>query len=92
MQDSFALAGLVLGAFIVSIPCGYLRESFKKFSLPWIFIAHLPIPLVVHFRHLSGFSWKVIPLTLGSAVAGQVVGGWYKRRLRDARKTTKRQS
>jgi hypothetical protein len=91
MQDSFTLAGLVLAAFLVSIPCGYLRESFKKFSLPWLFLAHLPIPLVVHFRHLAGFSWRIIPLTLGGALAGQIVGGWYKRRIHHDRKTTKRQ-
>jgi hypothetical protein len=91
MQDSFALAGLVIGAFLTSIPCGYLRESFKKFSIPWLFLAHLPIPLVVHFRHLAGFGWRVIPLTLASAVAGQMLGGMFKRRMTHGRKASKRQ-
>lgn len=91
MQDSFALAGLVLFAFLVSIPCGYIRESYKKFSLPWLVMAHLPIPLVVIMRHKTGFSWHVIPLTLGGAVAGQIVGGWYKRRMVHGRKSPKRQ-
>lgn len=91
MQDSFAFAVLVIGAFLVSIPCGYLRESFKKFSLPWLFLAHLPIPLVVHFRHLAGFGWRVIPFTLGAAIAGQMVGGRYKRRVVHGRKTSQRQ-
>gem|GEM_PF-2182595 len=53
--------------------------------------AYLPIPLVVYLRHLAGFGWRVIPFTLGGAVAGQIVGGWYKRRIRHGRKTTKRQ-
>lgn len=91
MQDAFSLAGLVIGAFLVSIPCGYIRESFKKFSIPWLFLAHLPIPLVVHFRHLAGFDWRVIPFTLAGAVAGQMVGGWYKRRMVHGRKAPKRQ-
>lgn len=91
MQDSFALAGLVIGAFLLSIPCGYIRESFKKFSIPWLFLAHLPIPLVVHFRQLAGFGWRVIPFTLLSAIAGQMVGGMYKRRMKHGRKASQRQ-
>jgi hypothetical protein len=91
MQDSFTLAGLLLFAFLVSIPCGYLRESFRKYTFSWFFLVHLPIPLVVYLRHLAGFGWRVIPFTLGGAVAGQIVGGWYKRRIRHGRKTTKRQ-
>lgn len=91
MQDSFNLAGLVLLAFVVSVPCGYLRESFKKFSLLWLLMAHLPIPLVYHLRQLAGFDWQVIPLTLGSAIGGQMLGGWYKRRVRRGRKAPQRQ-
>lgn len=56
----------------------------------WFVMIHLPIPLVVYMRMMAGFSWKIVPLTFGSAVAGQVVGGWYKRRIRRGRKTTKR--
>lgn len=91
MQDAFNLAGVVVAAFLVSIPCGYLRQSCRKFSLPWLFLAHLPIPLVVHLRTMAGFSWKVIPFTLLAAVGGQVVGGWYKRRQKHDKKAPKRQ-
>lgn len=91
MQDSFDFAALVIGAFMVSLPCGYVRERFRKFSLPWLFLAHLPIPLVVYFRHLAGFGWRVIPFTLASAVAGQIVGGRYKRRMVHGRKASQRQ-
>lgn len=90
VQDSFLLAGLVLAAFFISIPCGYLRESFRKYSLIWFLLIHLPIPLVVHMRMLAGFSWRIVPLTLMAAIAGQVVGGWYKRRIRHGRKKTQR--
>lgn len=91
MQDSFSLVGLVLMSFIVSVPCGYVRESFKKFSLLWLLMAHLPIPMVYHMRQMAGFDWHVIPLTLASAIGGQMLGGWYKRRVRRGRKTSKRQ-
>ena len=90
MQDSFALAGLVIFSFLASIPCGYIRESFKKFSIPWLFLAHLPIPLVVHLRLQAGFGWKVVPFTLLSAVAGQIVGGWYRRRRLNVKETSQR--
>ena len=91
MQDSFSLVSLVLLAFTVSIPCGYVRESFKKFSLFWLLAAHLPIPMVYHMRQMAGFDWHVIPLTLASAIGGQMLGGWYKRRVRNGRKTSQRQ-
>ena len=91
MQDSFSLVSLVLLAFIVSVPCGYVRESFKKFSLFWLLSAHIPIPMVYHMRQVAGFDWQVIPLTLASAIGGQMLGGWYKRRIRRGRKTSQRQ-
>lgn len=91
VQDSFLLAGLVLLAFLLSVPCGYLRESVRKFSLMWFVSVHLPIPLVYYLRLWAGLSWRVIPFTLGGAVAGQLVGGWYKRRIKHGRKAPKRQ-
>ncbi len=91
MQDSFSLVGLVLLSFIISIPCGYLRESFRKFSFFWILMAHLPIPMVYYMRKMAGFDWHVIPLTLTSAIGGQILGGWYKRRVRRGRKTSQRE-
>lgn len=91
VQDSFLVAGLVLLAFLLSVPCGYLRESVRKFSLLWFVLVHLPIPLVYHLRLWAGLSWRVIPLTLGGAIAGQLVGGWYKRRIKHGRKAPKRQ-
>lgn len=92
VQDSFLLAGVVLLAFIVSVPCGYLRESFRKFSPLWFLMVHLPIPLVVLLRMKAGFSWHVAPITLSAAVAGQMLGGWYKRRMKRVRKAQKRKA
>ncbi|MFW9603646.1 MAG: hypothetical protein ACMV0F_01685 [Trichlorobacter sp.] len=79
MQDSINLVLLIIAAFAVSIPCGYIRESFRKFSIPWLLMAHLPIPLVVHMRHLAGFGWKFIPFTLLAAIGGQVIGARFRR-------------
>lgn len=89
MQNALALAGLILAAFLVSIPCGYLRENFRKFSMPWLLMAHLPIPLVIILRHLAGFGWPIIPLTLLSVIIGQMVGARLKRRMIHEKETTK---
>ncbi len=89
MQNAFALSGLIIAAFLVSIPCGYLRENFRKFSIPWLFMAHLPIPMVIILRHLAGFGWPIIPLTLLSVIAGQIVGARLKRRMTHEKETTK---
>ena len=81
MQASILLiAGLVMLAFIVSLPCGYLRENFKKYSFMWFLLIHLPIPFIVLLRIKAGLDWHVIPLTLGGSVAGQIVGGILNRR------------
>ena len=80
MQVSLIIAGLVLLAFIVSVPCGYLRQNYKKYSFMWFLLIHLPIPFIVLLRIKAGFDWHVIPLTLGGSVAGQLVGGYFSRR------------
>ena len=80
MQESLNVAGLVYLAFIINIPCGYLRENYKKFSPMWWILIHISIPVIVALRIFAGISWHAIPLTLGGSVAGQVVGGIINRR------------
>ncbi|MDY0300801.1 MAG: hypothetical protein RBQ99_04340 [Trichlorobacter sp.] len=90
MQDAFSFIILILLAFIASIPCGYIREYFRKFSIPWLLMAHMSIPLIYHMRNISGFGWKVIPFTLASAILGQIIGGKIKRRIKSVPKTSQR--
>lgn len=80
MQASLTTAGLIFLAFIISIPCGYLRENYAKFSFMWFLLIHIPIPFIVLLRIEAGISWHLIPLTLGGSIAGQVVGGALSRR------------
>lgn len=82
MQVSITLIGLIILAFVVSVPCGYLRQNFKKYSFMWFFLIHLPIPFIVLLRIKAGLGWQFIPLTLGGSVAGQIVGGIISRRRR----------
>jgi len=81
MQGSIPMIFLlVLMAFIVSVPCGYIRQNYRKYSFMWFLLIHLPIPIIVLMRIGIGIDWRVIPLTLGGSVAGQIVGGAISRR------------
>lgn len=80
MQAWIVVVGLTVIAFIVSVPCGYLRENYAKFSFMWFFLIHIPIPFIVLLRLKAGLGWHVIPLTLGGTIAGQIVGGRLSRR------------
>ena len=75
MHSILALSGLILFAVIINLPLGYLRQNYEKFSFGWYFYIHISIPVIIFLRVKFGFSWKFIPLTLGGAVAGQLLGG-----------------
>ena len=80
MGGTILVIGLVVMALIISIPCGYIRQNYKKYSFMWFLLIHLPIPFIVLLRIEAGLSWHFIPLTLGGSVAGQIVGGALSRR------------
>ena len=74
MQVLLTVVGLILLTFIVSVPCGYLRQNYKKYSFMWFLLLHLPIPFIVLLRVKAGLDLRVIPLTVFGSVAGQIVG------------------
>ena len=80
MHSMVALTGLILFGFIINIPLGYLRQNYDKFSFGWYFYIHISIPFIIYLRVKSGFSWHFIPLTLGAAFGGQILGGIINRR------------
>ena len=67
--------------FAVNIPFGYWRARARKFSAQWILAIHLPVPLVISFRVLSGLGWKFItfPVLIGAFFLGQFAGGRLQR-------------
>ncbi len=75
MHNIFILPGLILFAVAINIPLGFLRQNYEKCSFGWYFYIHISIPLIIYLRIKSGYSWKFIPLTLGGAVVGQILGG-----------------
>lgn len=82
MEGAILIIGLVVLALIISIPCGYIRQNYSKYSFMWFLLIHLPIPFIVLLRIKAGLSWHFIPLTLCGSVAGQIIGGVASRRRR----------
>ncbi len=80
MEGIILVAGLVVLALVISIPCGYLRQNYPKFSFMWFLLLHLPIPFIVLLRVKAGLNWHFIPITLGGSVAGQLIGTALSRR------------
>ena len=75
MTNLLPLLGLLLLAFAVNVPLGYLRQNYEKFSFAWYFYVHISIPAIVYLRVKADISWHMIPFTLGAAIAGQIIGG-----------------
>jgi len=63
----------------MNLPFGYLRGKTRKFSFLWFLYIHLPIPFVIVFRVLAGFSLKIVPIILAASIAGQIVGARIER-------------
>jgi hypothetical protein len=76
---AYRITLLMAAAFAMNVPLGYLRQGVRKFSFLWFLYIHLSIPFIIVFRMGMGISYWFIPLSLGSAVAGQIAGGRYKR-------------
>jgi hypothetical protein len=66
---------------LLNLPFGYWRAGAKKFSLRWFLAVHVPVPLVIGLRLVSGIGWHLItfPLLVGAFFGGQVLGGSLKR-------------
>ena len=68
---------IALITFILNLPFGYWRARARKFCLQWILAIHLPVPVVVAMRLLSGLGWQLIsfPVLISAFFLGQFVGG-----------------
>jgi hypothetical protein len=61
-------------AFALNLPLGAWRTHHERFSVLWFLAIHVPIPLVIVLRLASGQGWRLIPVLVIAAVAGQLVG------------------
>lgn len=65
-------------AYLVNIPCGYIRERFPKFSFAWFFWIHASIPVLIFIRISLKVSPWFIPAVITAAVYGQIAGSRWK--------------
>ena len=65
-----------IATFLVNLPFGYMRGSFRKLSFWWFVFIHLPVPLIIFIRkfHDLKLTWGLAPFLLGSFLLGQFVG------------------
>lgn len=82
MEATYKLLAVTLVALLMNIPLGYLRQNHDKFTFAWYFYVHISIPVIIFMRVKAGFNWHYIPVTLGAAVVGQLLGGAIKRKIR----------
>lgn len=70
------IASVASVVFVLNLPFGYWRANVRKFSRPWFFSVHLPVPLVIALRVFSGLGWQLItfPIMLSAFFFGQVAG------------------
>jgi hypothetical protein len=68
-------AVLAVLAFFCNLPLGRWRAATRKFSWQWFLAVHLSIPLILGLRLEMGVGPWFIPLSIGAAVTGQLVGG-----------------
>ena len=76
---------IALLVFLINLPFGYWRGNVQKFSTEWFMAVHIPVPLIIALRVLSGLGWefKSFPVLIGSFFLGQLLGSgvlrWWKR-------------
>lgn len=70
-----SIAIVTAAALVLNLPFGYLRVRAKKYSVKWFVYIHLPIPFIYVLRTVAGLDYRVIPVIVIGAVAGQLLGG-----------------
>jgi len=62
--------------FVVNIPFGYWRNNVKKFSKQWILAIHIPVPIIIALRLVSGlgFAWYTYVFMISAFFLGQKLG------------------
>ncbi len=75
------LLSIAVMVFVLNVPFGYWRANVPKLSRPWFLAIHLPVPLVIAVRMLSGLGWQFItfPVMIGAFFGGQLAGSFIYR-------------
>lgn len=71
------LALVAIAVLLLNLPFGYWRAGTRRFSWPWMLAIHLPVPVIVAIRVLSGtgFQLSSFPVIIAAFFTGQYLGG-----------------
>jgi len=71
------LAWVLAAVLVLNLPFGFWRAGVPKLSRDWFLAVHLPVPLVVALRLLSGLGFQLatFPLMIAAYFGGQYLGG-----------------
>ena len=66
-----------VAVYILNIAFGYWRANTEKLSRGWFLAIHIPVPIVIAIRFLSGLGWSLVtfPVLIAAFFLGQVSGG-----------------
>jgi MFS family permease len=70
-----AVTAYLVFVVIISIPFGYLRRRYPRYSRPWARCLYIPILINIILRRVVGLSYGTIPFIVGAFVLGQFIGG-----------------
>ena len=79
-QEVVIIIAILVVAYGLNLPLGYLRSGVRKFSVSWFIYVHLSIPLIAYLRISHHVPLLSIPLFITAAVAGQFSGGMIRER------------
>lgn len=73
---------LLMIAFLINVPLGYLRGNARRFSLTWFIWIHASIPLILSLRHSWHIAGWFSPFLILTAISGQLFGHrlWLQRK------------
>ena len=72
---------VVAAVLVLNLPFGFWRASVPRFSRSWLLAVHVPVPIVVGLRLLSGLGFQLytFPVMVGAFFGGQLIGGTLRR-------------
>jgi hypothetical protein len=78
---------LALFVLLLNVPFGFWRAGVRRFSAPWFFAVHAPVPFVAAVRIASGLGWRLatFPVLVAAFFLGQYFGGRLRHWLRPGR-------
>ncbi|MDF1576147.1 MAG: hypothetical protein P1P86_13245 [Bacteroidales bacterium] len=69
--------------FLLNIPFGYWRANVRRFSTQWFLAIHIPVPVIIALRLVSGigFGWYTYLFLIAGFFLGQQAGSFLMKQI-----------